>query len=66
MTTLPLTTIIVARQVMERELGSALPHAPVVPDHPAAAAAPGRAVLHRTRLRTATVLQRAAARIAPA
>ena len=64
MTTLPIATIIVARQIAERELGSALPHAPVVPDRPRAA---GRApTLRRTRAATATVLHRAAHRISPA
>ena len=64
MTTLPLATIIVARQLAERELGSALPHAPVVPDRPRAA---GRGpTLRRTRTVTATALHRAAHRISPA
>jgi hypothetical protein len=64
MTTLPLSTIIVARQIAERELGSALPHAPVVPDRPRADRR-GPA-LRRTRTATATVLHRAAHRISPA
>ncbi len=65
MTTLPLATILVARQIADRELGSALPHAPVQP-HPAALAARRSPTLRRTRTATATVLQRAASRISPA
>jgi hypothetical protein len=64
MTSLPLTTIIVARQLADREMGSALPHAPVVPHRPRAARR-GR-TLRRTRTVTATALQRAAHRISPA
>jgi hypothetical protein len=64
MTTLPLGTLLVARQIADRELGSALPHAPVVPDRPRAARR--GPTLRRTRTVTATVLHRAAHRIAPA
>jgi hypothetical protein len=64
MTNLPLATLIVARQIAERELGSARPHAPVVPDRPRST---GRGpTLRRTRSATATVLHRAAHRISPA
>jgi len=64
MTTLPLSTIIVARQIAERELASARPDAPVVP-HRSRAVRRGP-TLRRTRTATATVLHRAAHRISPA
>ena len=62
MTTLPLGTVLVAQQLVQRELGSALPHAPVVAHHER----PARPALRRTRTVTATALHRAAARISPA
>ncbi len=64
MTTLPLASILVVRQIAERELTSALPHAPVVPHRSPAART--RGPLRRTRVATATVLHRAASRISPA
>jgi hypothetical protein len=54
--------LIVGSQLAATEARSALPNAPVVAD----AARPQRARLYRTRFATATVLQRAAARIVPA
>jgi hypothetical protein len=64
MTTLPLSSIIVARQIAEREFGSARLDAPVVPDRPRADRR--GPTLRRTRTATATVLHRAAHRISPA
>lgn len=63
MSTLPLSTIIVARQIAERELASARPHAPVVPHREPARSRPR---MRRTRTATAAALHRAAHRIAPA
>ncbi len=61
MTTLPLGTILVARQVAARELASALPDAPVVAHRTRQVR-----TLRRTRRLTAGALVRAAARISPA
>ena len=63
MSTLPLSSVIVARQIAERELRSARPDAPVVPYR---APARSRPRMRRTRTATAYVLHRAAHRIAPA
>jgi hypothetical protein len=60
---MPLSSVIVVRQIAERELSSALPSAPVVPHRVKRRSAPP---LRRTRTATASVLVRAARRIAPA
>lgn len=58
-----LGSVVLAHSIVERELSSALPHAPVVPHRARRRSAPP---LRRTRTATATVLVRAARRIAPA
>lgn len=58
-----LGAVLVSRQTARREMFSARPDAPVVPDRRAAAAHPR---LRRTRAATAGVLFRAASRVSPA
>lgn len=58
---IPIGHLLVVQDVTRRELNSARPDAPVVPD---GREAPAR--LRRTRSATASALNRAAARIAPA
>jgi hypothetical protein len=57
-----LPTVFIAQQLVEREVRSARPDAPVVADRPLPASRP----LVRTRAATASALHRAATRIAPA
>ena len=60
--TIPIGTLVVAQHTTERELHSADPYAPQVDTTPT----PSRPALRRTRLATASVLRRAASRVAPA
>lgn len=60
MTSMELGSVLVARQTMERELHSARPDAPQQPHRVPSPR------LYRTRFATATVLRRAASRVAPA
>ena len=60
--TIPIGTLVVAQHTTERELHSADPNAPQVATTPT----PARPALRRTRLATASVLRRAASRVAPA
>lgn len=61
MTGMELGSVLVAHQAMQREVRSALPTAPQQPHRPRS-----RPRLYRTRFATATVLRRAASRVAPA
>ena len=61
--TIPIGTLVVAQHTTERELHSADPYAPQVDTTPTP---PSRPALRRTRLATASVLRRAASRVAPA
>lgn len=61
MTGMELGTVLVARQTMEREMRSARPDAPQQPHR-----VPSGPRLYRARFATATVLRRAASRVAPA
>jgi hypothetical protein len=58
-----LGTVHIVQELVARELRSARPDAPVVPDRTPVPASPR---LRRTRTVTATALRRAAARVAPA
>ena len=59
---IPIGTVVVARQVTERELHSADANTPQV----TASARASRPGLRRTRVATAALLRRAASRVAPA